>query len=75
MSENTYYLSANTGSGYISFFDDIISSFKKMIIFKSIPGEYKQKIFDLRENNQVFIRKRYSCGDIPVLFRNVEEKY
>lgn len=66
MSENIYYLSANTGCGYISFFDDIIASFKKVIVLKNIPNSYKQKIFDEIENEfnneNVMYDKIISCG-------------
>ena len=66
MNENIYYLSANTGCGYVSFFDDIIASFKKVIILKNIPSQYKQKIFDeietILNNENTFYDKIISCG-------------
>jgi len=66
MSENTYYLSDNTGCGYISFFDDIIASFKKVIVLKNIPNKYKKKIFDEIESKinieNVMYERIISCG-------------
>lgn len=46
MNRYTYYLAANTGKGYISFLDDMLSSFKKIIILKNIPEDSKQRLFD-----------------------------
>lgn len=50
MNGKTYYLSANTGRGYVSFFDDVITSFKRIIIIKNAPPEYKKSIFKKLKN-------------------------
>ncbi|MBR3932503.1 MAG: hypothetical protein IKJ68_01145 [Clostridia bacterium] len=42
---NTYYLSANTSNGYISFFDSSIESFKKIIILKNASKQAREKLF------------------------------
>lgn len=42
----TYYLAANTGKGYISLFDGVLNSFKKIIILKNITKDTKKRLFD-----------------------------
>lgn len=51
MNRHTYYLAANTGKGYISFLDDMLSSFKKVIILKNITEDNKRKLFDEARKN------------------------
>ncbi|MBO7289789.1 MAG: hypothetical protein J6V03_07375 [Clostridia bacterium] len=50
MNGKTYYLSANTGGGYVSFFDDVITSYKRIIVIKNAPPEYKKSIFNKIKN-------------------------
>lgn len=46
MNRHTYYLAANTGEGYVSFLDDMLGSFKKVIILKNITEDSKRKLFN-----------------------------
>jgi len=46
MINHTYYLSANSCSGYVSFLDEYINDFKKIIVLKNISNKTKTKIFE-----------------------------
>ncbi len=50
MNGKTYYLSANTGGGYVSFFNDAVKNFKRIIVIKNSPPEYKKSIFKKLKN-------------------------
>ncbi|MBQ6895328.1 MAG: hypothetical protein IJN40_07530 [Clostridia bacterium] len=66
MNVNTYYLSANTGGGHVSFFDDLLNSFRKIIVLKDFPPDYKKIIFDevtkALDDGGFFYDKIISCA-------------
>lgn len=41
----TYYLTANSCSGYTSFFDEYAKDFKKLVVLKNITNDTKKKLF------------------------------
>ena len=45
MKSYTYYLSSNTSEGYVSFFDEEVKEFKKIIVLKNISSLFKEELF------------------------------
>lgn len=46
----TYYLSANTSSGFVSYFDDYVKNKRKVIVLKNCPKNAKTNLFSQIEN-------------------------
>lgn len=45
MKSYTYYLSSYTSKGYVSFFDETLKNFKKIIVLKNVSSQLRDEIF------------------------------
>lgn len=66
MNNFTYYLSANSCSGYTSFFDETIRNMRKIIVVKNITKEAKkslfEKIFEILDMSDISYDTILKCG-------------
>ena len=64
----TYYLSNNTSEGYVSFFDELVGNFSKIIVLKNITKVGRKKLFekvtDLLDNSHMSYDKIIKCGTV-----------
>lgn len=68
MNNLTYYLSANSCSGYTSFFDDFVKSIRKIIVLKNISKNAKDNLFkeitDILDCDDISYDICLRCGSI-----------
>ncbi len=66
MNNMTYYMSANSCGGYISFFDGLAKSVRKIIVIKNIKKSVKEclfnKVTDILDSDDISYDICLSCG-------------